>query len=272
MKIGYQLYSARREAEKDLDAVLGELAGMGYDGVELAGLYGRTAEEFAAALRKNGLKAISAHVPFREIEADMFRVLSDYRTIGCEYIAVPYLEEALRPGSDGFAHAIRVIAKFGRLAKEAGIQVLYHNHDFEFARVSGQYGLDFLYDAVDPDALKTELDTCWVKYAGEDPAAYVRKYAGRCPLVHLKDFVGRKADGATPYALIGQGENEAREEVSFCYKPWGMGCQDTDAVVDAARESGAQWLIIEQDESPERPPLEAAALSMQTIRKQGLKA
>ncbi|HML49384.1 MAG TPA: hypothetical protein PKE04_21810, partial [Clostridia bacterium] len=64
-----------------------------------------------------------------------------------------------------------------------------------------QYGLDFLYDAVPAAFLMTEIDTCWVKYAGEDPSAYVRKYAGRCPVIHLKDYVGRRGE-RQPYALI----------------------------------------------------------------------
>ena len=35
--IGYQVYSAREEAEKDLLGVLRQLKEMGYDGVEFAG-------------------------------------------------------------------------------------------------------------------------------------------------------------------------------------------------------------------------------------------
>ena len=34
------------------------------------------------------------------------------------------------------------------LCREADIQLLYHNHDFEFITLSGQYGLDFLYSSV----------------------------------------------------------------------------------------------------------------------------
>ena len=64
-----------------------------------------------------------------------------------------------------------------------------------------------------------EIDTCWVKYAGEDPSAYVRKYAGRCPVIHLKDYVGKRGD-RQPYALI-QADGEAtgaEENVAFCFK------------------------------------------------------
>jgi len=269
--VAYQIYSAREEAAQDLNAVLATLKGLGYDGVEFAGFYGHTAEEVKAMLDANGLVAISSHVPFVQIEADMFGVIAYHQAIGCKYIAVPYLDDKTRPGAPGFAHAIAVIDKFGRLLKEAGMTLLYHNHDFEFVTMSGMYGLDFLYEAIPADYLQTELDICWVKYAGENPADYIRKYAGRCPIVHLKDFVGRKEDGSTPYALIGLDENEKKDTQAFEFRPVGYGCQNVEEVLNAGIESGAQWFIVEQDQSVGRTPLEAAEMSIGTLKKLGLK-
>ena len=268
--IAYQIYSAREDAEKNLDAVLGSLKAMGYDGVEFAGFYGHSAEEVKALLEKHALKAVSSHVPFAAIEKDMFGVIAYHQAIGCEYIAVPYLDDMTRPGTPGFAHVIAVIHRFGRLVKEAGMTLLYHNHDFEFVQLSGMYALDFLYQAVPADILKTELDVCWVKYAGEDPAAFIRKYAGRCPVVHLKDYVGVKG-GATPYALIGIDEDKKKETGAFEFRPVGYGCQDVKSVLDAGIESGAKWFIVEQDMSVGRTPLEAAKMSIDTLIGLGLK-
>lgn len=265
--VAYQLYSAREDAAKDLDAVLAALKAMGYDGVEFAGFYGHTAGEVREMLDRHGLKGISSHVPASQIEQDMFGVIAFHQAIGCPYIAVPYLDDESRPGAAGFGKMIAMIHTFGRLCREAGIKLLYHNHDFEFARLSGQYGLDFLYDAVPPDILQTEIDTCWVKYAGVDPAGYLRKYAGRCPVVHMKDYVGVKGD-RPPYALIGlseRGQDEKQE--AFEFRPVGYGCQDVKAVVEAALHSGAEWFVVEQDASVGRTPLEAAKLSVETMQK-----
>ncbi|MDD6040603.1 MAG: sugar phosphate isomerase/epimerase [Clostridia bacterium] len=269
--VAYQIYSAREEAAKDLNAVLAALKGMGYDGVEFAGFYGLSAEAVKEMLDRNGLVAISSHVPFVQIEADMFGVIAYHQAIGCQYIAVPYLDDATRPGAPGFAHALAVMDKFGRLVKEAGMTLLYHNHDFEFVKLSGMYGLDFLYEALPASVIKTELDICWVKYAGEDPAAYIRKYAGRCPVVHLKDFVGRKEEGSTPYALIGLDENEKKDTQTFEFRPVGYGCQNVEEVLKAGIESGAEWFVVEQDLSVGRTPLEAAEMSIGTLKKLGLK-
>ena len=271
-KIGYQLYSARDECAKDLLGVLMQLKALGYDGVEFAGFYGHTADEIKSMLDEAGLEAFSDHVPFAVIQKDMFGVISDHVKIGCKFIAVPYLEEAYRPGNPAFATVIRTIVKFGALCREAGIQLLYHNHDFEFQKISGGYALDFLYEAVDAELLKTELDTCWVNYSGVNPAEYIRKYAGRCPIVHLKDFVGTKGD-VQPYALVnadGTDDGKNSQAAAFEFRPVGYGCQNVPAIVEAGVESGAGCFIVEQDMWYNRTPLEAAKMSIDYLKSIGL--
>lgn len=268
--IAYQLYSAREEAAKNLSGVLGEIAAMGYDGVEFAGFFGIPPEEIDALLARYNLQAISSHVPLAQIEADMYGVISYHRKIGCKHIVLPYLDEETRPGTPGFARVLRVIYRFGALCRDAGIRLLYHNHDFEFVQLSGQYGLDFLYEAVPADLLQSELDVCWIQYTGEDPAAYLRKYAGRCPVVHLKDYVGTKGEKA-PYALIGKDEDEDHTTgVQFEFRPLGHGSIDVKGIVEAGIQSGAEWFVVEQDLSVGHTPLEAAKMSIDTLKQLGV--
>ena len=49
------------------------------------------------------------------------------------------------------------------------MQLLYHNHDFEFEKIDGRYILDAYYEEISPDLLQTELDVCWVNVGGEKP-------------------------------------------------------------------------------------------------------
>ncbi len=272
INLGYQVYSAREEAEKDLLSVLTQLAAMGYDAVEFAGFYGHSADEVCGMLKQTGLRAVSSHVPFAAIAQDMPGVIEFHKAIGCKFIAVPYLDEQTRPGAPGFAGVIQKIYQFGALCRDAGITLLYHNHDFEFIELSGQFGLDFLYDAVPQELLQTELDTCWVNVAGQSPTGYIEKYRGRCPVIHLKDFVGGKKQGEALYALIKEdGKDdvavEAKAQPAFDFRPVGYGVQDIPAIVKAGLASGAEWFVVEQDRSTERPPLEAAKMSCDTVRK-----
>lgn len=260
LPIGLQLYSVRNEMEKDFAGTLKRVAEMGYDGVEFAGLFGHSASEIKALLEKNGLAAVSAHVPLAEMLEDMDKVIATYKEIGCKYIAIPYVEEKYRPGRPDYGETLATIAQLGKKCSENGIVLMYHNHDFEFVNVDGKYGLDIMYETVPAEYLQTELDTCWVNVGGEDPAKYIEKYSGRTPVVHLKDFVMKgKEKPKKLYALIGiDDDGEQASEEDFSFKPVGSGVQDMPEIIKASEKSGAEWLIVEQD-NPDKGNTEFSA-------------
>ena len=105
--VAIQVYSVRDAASKDLYATLKELKKMGYDGVEFAGLYGNDPLRVREMCDEIGLVPISAHVPYADMVADPEGVLAAYATIGCRFVAVPYLTEEYRPGCPGFAEVIK---------------------------------------------------------------------------------------------------------------------------------------------------------------------
>lgn len=266
LPIGVQVYSVRDDAERDFKGTMKALKEMGYDGVELAGLYGMEPRKVREILDEVGIPAISAHVPIVELKADPEGVLRTYReVIGCQYVAFPYLPAEMRYGTPAFADTMATLKQICEAAKKAGVTMLYHNHDFEFTRMEdGRYFFDYLYETIPADLLQTEIDTCWVNVAGEDPAACIRKYAGRCPLVHLKDFY-KEGRPENMYQLIGVKDDAAQRGV-FEFRPCGMGLQDMPALVKASEESGAKWLIVEQDSSNGRTPLEAVRLSVEYLK------
>lgn len=245
--VGIQVYSVRDEAAKDFAGTLKELKKMGYDGVELAGLYGLSAAEVRKAAEDADIQIFSAHVPLDDLRKDPKGTVSIYREIGCRWIAVPYLMPEDRPQSGSFEKTIADIRIISEECRKQGIDLLYHNHDFEFFRMDdGRYALDVLYDSIPADLLKTELDTCWVHVSGVDPCAYIRKYSGRTPLVHLKDYDGERSEDM--YALIGIQRKPNPNAKPFGFRPVGSGKMPMADVVKAAGEAGAQWLVVEQDE------------------------
>lgn len=265
LPIGVQVYSVREYAEKDFRGTMEALKEMGYDFVELAGLYGMEAEEVKKVLDEVGIPAISAHVPYVELLADPAGTIAKYQKIGVKYIAFPYLDDSVRHGTPAFPETLANMKKICEVAKEMGMIMLYHNHDFEFIKMDdGKYTFDYMYEAIPADLLQTEIDTCWVNVAGENPAEYVKKYAGRCPVVHLKDFYKEgKAEGM--YELIGIEKKEESKGV-FEFRPCGYGLQDMPAIVKAAEEAGAKYLVVEQDRSVGRTPMEAVKLSIEYLK------
>ena len=246
LPIALQLYSVRHEMKNDLPATLKKVKEMGYDGVEFAGLFDRDPAEIKALCKECGLVPISAHVPVKEMIEDADATFQTYAAIGTRFAAIPFLPDEYRPAHEKFEEMIEMIKRFGAIAKKYGIQLLYHNHDFEFVKLDGTYGLDVLYREVSADLLQTELDVCWVNVGGEDPADFIAKYAGRTPVVHLKDFVGEKAENM--YELIGEKTVAApKRPEGFEFRPVGYGKQDFPAILAAAKKSGAEWVVVEQD-------------------------
>ena len=266
MKLGLQLYSVRENLEKDFLGTLKAVKAMGYEGGELAGIYGKSASEVRALFEEAGLIPISAHVAYQDLAPDIEGVVKMYYEIGCKYIVIPYLPVEYRYGTEKYVQVVSDMKIIGEVCKKYGITMLYHNHDFEFEKnENGEYVLDALYNEIPADLLETEIDTCWVNVAGENPCDYVRKYTGRAPVVHLKDFVGEK--NKNMYKLIGIDSEESEVKNTFEFRPLGCGKQNVQAIVDAAKDAGASWIIAEQDEpSMGKSRMECAQMSMDYMK------
>lgn len=273
-KIGIQLYSLRDEMEKDMDATLKAVKEMGYDCVEFAGYFGHTAEEVRAMLDKYGLECVSVHqTPSLFVEEGQKAV--DYlKTIGAKYAAIPWYPGEKLAGTPEWENTVEMFKQTGKLLADNGIQQLYHNHDFEFKKFEDKFLLDWLYETLPQEYLQPQVDTCWVHYAGYNPSEYLEKYSGRIKIVHLKDFVCKNLGGGPVYALIsedgGEEKGATQEENGFEFRPVGHGIQDIPAIIASAEKAGAEILIVEQDESPDRSPMESAKMSRDYLKSLGL--
>ncbi len=271
-KLGLQVFSVREDASKNFADAMKRIKEMGYDGVELAGNYGHSKEYVKEVFADLDLIPISAHVMASEmIGENSEKTFEFYTYIGCKYIAVPWMPEESRPDREGFLPFVETVRHAGEIAKTYGIQLLYHNHDFEFRKIGKEYGLDYIYRNIPEDILKTELDTCWINIGGESPAAYIKKYSGRAPVVHLKDFFKEEeCSNEGMYELIGI-EKKIEFNRSFEFRPIGHGMQNIPLIVAASEEAGTEWFIVEQDRpSLGLAPMECAELSVKYLRSIGL--
>jgi sugar phosphate isomerase/epimerase len=245
--VGLQMYTVRDDAAKDFAGTAKTVAEIGYAGVELAGYAGLTATEVKKILDDNGLSVFGGHVGYDQIANNTAQVVDEFTAFGAKYIAVPWIGNEWRGSLADYKKLGGILNELGETLKASGITLCYHNHDFEFNKFGGEvYGFDALFAAADPTNLQVEMDTFWVKKAGEDPVAYITKYAGRLPLVHLKDM--------TP-----EGE----------FAPIGEGTIDYIALCGAAEKAGTKYFIVEQDSCKTHPPLESVRISFETLKKLG---
>jgi sugar phosphate isomerase/epimerase len=260
--IALQLYTVRNDMAADFEGTLKKVKEMGYDGVEFAGIYGKTAAEVKAICKEIGLVPISAHLPLVDMIANP-DIMDIYKEIGCKYVAIPWLSEEYRPGNPKFSELIEKSKILVEKAETLGLKLCYHNHDFEFTKVGEEYAIDILFSEV--KGLMPEFDVCWVSVAGQDPAEYIRKYKGRQEILHLKDYVGSRSKNM--YELIGTAQHGKQVEGDFEFRPVGSGLQNFPEILKAAEEVDMKWVVVELDKPTiGLTPMECAKASIDYLK------
>lgn len=226
--IGVQLYTLRTLMEKDVAQTLATVGEIGYREVEFAGYFGQPLASIRQWLADSGLTAPSAHIRHTDFKTRFDEVLEETVTMGHKNLFLSWL-----PPEDRTLDRYREIAELlntnGDKAKAAGVQLGYHNHEFEFDLLDGTRGYDVLMGETDPDLVKFELDVYWLQVAGVDPFSLINSHPGRFPCVHVKDY----------------GANGKIVDV-------GDGIIDFEAIYAARKKAGIQHFFVEHD-SPENP-------------------
>lgn len=257
-RIGIQLYTVRDDMKKDPVRALARLAEIGYQDVEIAGysegkFYGMTPAEFKNQLKQNGLTSISGHTqtgadnPKRRgtLINDWESAVADAAALNQKYFICAYLHEFERKTMDGYKKVAELLNKGGEVCKRYGIQMGYHNHDFEFMDLEGQIPYDLLLKETDADLVKMELDLYWVRKAKKDAIAYFKMHPGRFPLWHVKDM-----------------ENTAEQ----FFAEVGKGVIDWKALFKERKTAGLKHFYVEQDACRNHQPLESVDISYQYLK------
>ena len=257
-QIGTQLYTVRNLMAKDPIGTLEKISKIGYKTVEGATytgselFYGMPPEQFKMVLSDNGLEMISGHyllgaaMPNTKgtMVNDWQKAVDDAAAVGLKYMVCAHLSNTERGTLDGYQQTAEKLSAAGAISQKAGIQLCYHNHDFEFVAQDGKLPYDVLLQGTDPDLVKMEMDIYWVYKAKQDPIALFKKYPGRFPLWHVKDMDN------TPKQMF--------TEV-------GNGVIPFKSIFAQAKVAGLDYFFNEQDVCP-GDPLDSMAKSYKYIK------
>jgi len=243
--IGLQLYTLRNEMGKDATGTLKKVAELGYKEVESFGyngkFFGMDAKTYLDTLKGLGLSAPSGHYMYgnfgtKQIPGTILygwdKAVEDAASIGQKYMVVAYLMPDERKSLDDYKKIAVDLNKAGETCKKAGIQLCYHNHDFEFKEIDGTLPFDILMNQTDSNMVKTELDLYWAVKANHQPLDLFKKYPKRIVLWHVKDM-------------------DNTEKKSFTEV--GSGTIDFTSIFKAHKASGMQHFFVEQDQCPGSP-------------------
>ena len=244
--VAVQLYSVREDCAKDLPGSLKQIAGMGYDGVEFAGYYGRSAGDLRKMLDDLGLKAAGAHVGIDTLlDGQIEASIAFHKAIGNRFLIVPGLPESYRNSIDAWK---RTAALFNRIADRLapqGMYTGYHNHHTEFALVDGVMPWQVLLENTGPRVV-IQADTGNALHGGQDVVPWLERFPGRALSVHLKEYSPRDDK-----AVIGEGDVNWKKLFQVC-----------------ETTGKTEWYVVEQ-ESYRAAPLECVRLCRQNLKKMG---
>lgn len=249
MKIGAQLYTLRDYCKtlEDFSETLKKVADIGYTTVQVSGTCAYEPEWLAYELKKTGLSCAITHSSSVDMLNDPAGVVNRHRVFGCRYLGIGSAPYGIQKIDD----FIRDYLPVAKAIRDCGGYMMYHNHQFEFAKYDEHtIYLDKIADSFPADCLGITLDTYWVQVGGGSSEEWLRKLKNRVPCIHLKDMT--IVDGQQRMAAVGDGN------LNF------------DRIVSAAESAGTEYLLVEQDLCYGKDPFDELKRSCDCLRSMGL--
>ncbi len=243
--VGLQLYSLRGQFTRSVPDAIALTKSFGIKEIETAGTANLSPEKFRELLLAAGLNPVSGHFGYGRWKNDLTNVIAEAKALGLKYAGTAWIDHSAPFKESDARDAIALFNRVGAECAQHGIRFFYHCHGYEFHPYQDGTLMDLLIRETDPKNVAFQMDTVWVFFPGQDPAAWLRKYPGRWELMHLKDLKKGVARGSLT------GGTDPNNDV-----PLGQGQLDWPAILKAAQETGVKHYFIEDEAAlaPEQIP------------------
>jgi sugar phosphate isomerase/epimerase len=235
--IGIQAYTYRNSFPNSIKATLDTIQSLGITEMEGPNPKNSTPEEFKKLLDERHIKMTSIGADYGLIAKNPEEVVQQARFWGVKYVMVAWIPHGKEFTLDDAKKAVTDFTRAGKILKDNGITLCYHNHGYEFGHYEDGTLFDYIAKNTDPQYLSFEMDVLWAFHGGADPAKLLYKYKNRWKLMHLKDIRKGIANDLT-------GGTDTKNDVAL-----GTGQVNIPEVLKAAKAAGIEHYYIE-DESP----------------------
>ena len=234
MDIGLNLFSLRNMLATEqsfLDAIIA-LKGVGYDYFQFSGAP-FDGEMIARVSRAAGVPFCLTHVPMQRILEDADALMREHELFGCKNIGLGMMPKELLADETAFKRQVDALEKAAQKMRNNGFTFFYHHHHFEFYKINGMTALDYMLQ--NTAHIHFTADIYWMQYGGVNVLDCLEKMRGRVECVHLKDYkiVFKEENGETVMAPE--------------FAALGDGVMNIPAITAKARECGAKYFFVEQD-------------------------
>jgi len=256
-KIGLELYSFRREMDKDLEGTLRLIHDLGITEVEGGNLYGLSPEQFKDLLHKNQLKFTSLMFSFELYRDSLDKIMALAKTFGVTQVGcawIPHQKAFTREDAD---RAIALFNDVGEKLKQKGIRFFYHAHGYEYApQADGTTLFDYLASQMKPGIADFQMDVFWTYHGGADPVLLMKKYPGRFVSLHLKQMRAGEPTGI----YTGGAPDESSVSLD-------KGVMDFKGILQTALQTGVEHFYIEDEAPTAVPQVKATLIYLQGLIK-----
>ncbi len=198
LPIGCQTYPVRDALGKDFEGTLRQIAAIGYRSIEMCSPpgyrnsgYGPLADMKAAEMREKikaaGLKCESCHFQFRELKENLEERIAFARELGLKQMVLSTFGVPRDAPLSAWTEAATELNAIAPKVHQAGMQLGFHNHDFEFREIDGVLVYDHLMKTFDPSLVRMQFQVSVISL-GYEAATYFNKYPGRFLSIHLQDW------------------------------------------------------------------------------------
>ena len=232
MNFGVQTFTVRRAQRKSIEKAYLPLIKLGIKSFEVARIDFSTqnAKRLSALVREHGIEICAIQVKPKYVFGASEKIIEFCKMTGCKNVVISMLPFKCILGSEKhFYGFISLLDKqFERYEKE-GITLAYHHHNWEYVKLSnGKTRMQEL--LLGTKKIKFVHDTYWSARSGVAPERQIKEFGNRLLGVHLRDLT---------HTAKGLKVNPKNCAV-------GEGVIDFSAVIRAASDVGAEYLVIEE--------------------------
>ena len=227
--IGMQLYTIRKQIEKDFLGTVKKTAETGILGIETYPLPENVELKYAAKIFNDiGWKIFSIHSELPEGK-EIDNILRQTDAYHCDTVVYHgWPENDKYKDEETIKRTVDAYNKAAAFLKSKGLKFGLHNHWWEFEKHNDYFPFYYLLEYLDKNIF-FEIDTYWAKTAGGNPPKIISDFGSRAPFLHIKD--GPAIKGQKSYEQV----------------PAGKGVMNFPPIVKAGGEN-IKWMIIEFDE------------------------
>ena len=232
MDFGVQTFTIRKKQKKNLEAAYLPLAQMGVRQLEIARIHfnAKTGKAVQAVAQKHGLQVAAIQVKPWHVADEMEAVLDFCCCTGCRRVVISQLPFSCIFGSEQkFYDFVDTLDALSDRYEAHGIQLAYHHHNWEYITLSsGKTRMEELLEKT--QRIHFVHDTYWTTKCGLSSPQQIRQFGSRLLGIHLRDLT-----------LYQKGMQVLSGDAAI-----GTGIVDFRQVLQAAEETGCQYLVIEQ--------------------------